>query len=81
MTNANDPNREPVHKMANDSVINRKTSTQSQQQNASPATEYNPQIRWPDLGAQIFLHSGAIYGLVFLFYKIKLLTLLWCKYI
>lgn len=81
MTNANDSNHESVHKMANESVINRKTSIQSQQQNTSPAIEYNPQIRWPDLGAQLFLHSGAIYALVFLFYKIKLLTLLWCKYI
>lgn len=38
-----------------------------------------PQIRWPDLIAQIFLHVGALYGLLFQFYSIKFYTLIWCK--
>lgn len=42
---------------------------------------FQPQLRWPDLCAQLFLHSGAIYGLVFQFYTIKFYTLIWCKYI
>lgn len=42
-------------------------------------SNFHPQIRWPDLMAQIFLHAGAIYGLIFQFYTIKLATLLWCK--
>lgn len=38
-----------------------------------------PSIRWPDLIAQIFLHVGALYGLVFHLYAIKFYTLLWCE--
>lgn len=38
-----------------------------------------PQFRWPDLIVQIFLHAGAIYGLLFQFYSIKFYTLIWCK--
>lgn len=38
-----------------------------------------PQFRWPDLIVQIFLHVGAIYGLLFQFYSIKFYTLIWCK--
>ncbi|KAI8046815.1 hypothetical protein M5D96_003028 [Drosophila gunungcola] len=38
--------------------------------------EYNPQIRWPDLGAQAFLHIGALYGLYLLFYA-NFYTFLW----
>lgn len=38
--------------------------------------EYNPQIRWPDLCAQTFLHVGALYGLYLMFYA-KFYTFLW----
>ncbi|KAH8382838.1 hypothetical protein KR009_005524 [Drosophila setifemur] len=38
--------------------------------------EYIPQIRWPDLGAQTFLHVGALYGLYQLFYA-NFYTFLW----
>jgi len=38
--------------------------------------EYHPQIRWPDLGAQAFLHIGALYGLYQLFYA-NFYTFLW----
>lgn len=41
--------------------------------------EFIPQIRWPDLMAQIFLHIGAIYGLLFHFWKLKFYTYIWCK--
>lgn len=41
--------------------------------------QFRPELRWPDLCAQIFLHAGAIYGLVFQFYTIKFYTLIWCK--
>ncbi|KAH8409742.1 hypothetical protein KR222_003685 [Zaprionus bogoriensis] len=37
---------------------------------------YNPQIRWPDLCAQTFLHVGALYGLYLMFYA-KFYTFLW----
>lgn len=40
---------------------------------------FQPQIRWPDLTAQIFLHAGAIYGLIFQLYTIRFFTLIWCK--
>lgn len=38
-----------------------------------------PNFRWPDLIVQIFLHVGALYGLVFQFYSIRFYTLIWCK--
>lgn len=41
---------------------------------------FKPNIRWPDLVVQIFLHTGALYGFLFLFWSIKIYTFLWCKY-
>lgn len=46
-----------------------------------PDPNFRPKLRWPDLCAQIFLHAGAIYGLVFQFYTIRFYTLIWCEYI
>ncbi|XP_067619742.1 acyl-CoA Delta-9 desaturase [Eurosta solidaginis] len=46
------------------------------QTNALDGAEYNPQIRWPDLIAQVFLHVGALYGL-FLLFQAKFYTILW----
>lgn len=40
---------------------------------------FQPKIRWPDLVVQIFLHVGALYGFLILFWSIKLYTFLWCK--
>lgn len=45
---------------------------------ASSEIEYNPQIRWLDLIAQVFLHGGALYG-VYLLFQAKFYTLLWGK--
>lgn len=42
---------------------------------------FQPQLRWPDLCAQLFLHIGAIYGLAFQFYTIKFYTIIWCEYL
>lgn len=39
-------------------------------------TEFKPQIRWPDLFAQIFIHAGCLYGFYLLAY-VKLYTILW----
>ncbi|XP_030369653.1 stearoyl-CoA desaturase 5 [Scaptodrosophila lebanonensis] len=47
-----------------------------QKQQEEAEEEYIPQIRWPDLGAQSFLHAGALYGIYLLFYA-KLYTFLW----
>lgn len=43
--------------------------------------KFVPKLRWPDLIAQIFLHAGAVYGFIFQFYRIKLFTFFWCKYL
>lgn len=45
----------------------------------SVATEkYEPHIRWPDLMAQLFLHSGFLYGLYFLLTgQVKFYTYIW----
>lgn len=42
-------------------------------------SSFHPQTRWPDLCAQLFLHAGAVYGLIFQLYAIKFVTLIWCK--
>ncbi|XP_023176539.1 acyl-CoA desaturase isoform X3 [Drosophila hydei] len=49
---------------------------QREQKSDTDEVVYNPQIRWPDLGAQTFLHAGALYGLYLLF-SAKLYTFLW----
>lgn len=42
---------------------------------------YKPKIRWPDLGAQLFLHIGALYGLYYLITcQTHLRTFLWGMY-
>jgi hypothetical protein len=38
--------------------------TTSDKQNDVPSLPYTPRIKWPDLFVQIFLHSGAFYGLL-----------------
>ncbi|XP_054736876.1 acyl-CoA Delta-9 desaturase [Anastrepha obliqua] len=43
---------------------------------ASSEPEYNPQIRWPDLIAQIFLHGGSLYG-IYLLFQANFYTFLW----
>ena len=43
----------------------------------SSKTKYVPQITWPDLIAQIFVHVGCIYGLCLILMDAKFLTILW----
>lgn len=57
-----------------------------EQQSHSPVSSpeekppFNPQIRWPDLIAQVFIHAGSLYGLYYLItLKAKLYTYIWCK--
>lgn len=52
---------------------------QQEQKSDSDEIVYKPQIRWPDLGAQTFLHVGALYGLYLLF-SAKFYTFLWGMY-
>lgn len=40
--------------------------------------EFKPEIRWPDLGAQLFLHLGAVYGFYLLF-SANFYTFIWRK--
>ncbi|XP_036322699.1 acyl-CoA desaturase-like [Rhagoletis pomonella] len=47
-----------------------------QTQACSSESEYNPQIRWLDLIAQIFLHGGALYG-IYLLFQANFYTFLW----
>lgn len=42
---------------------------------------FRPQIKWPDLIAQVTIHLGFLYGLFYLVtFKAKFLTYLWCKF-
>lgn len=38
--------------------------------------DWKGEIRWPDLIVQVFLHSGAVYGLYLCFY-VQYVTILW----
>ena len=39
--------------------------------------EYVPQIKWPDLLAQAFIHFGCVYGFYLCLTQAKALTFLW----
>uniref|UniRef100_A0A0K8UZM8 Acyl-CoA Delta(11) desaturase n=3 Tax=Bactrocera latifrons TaxID=174628 RepID=A0A0K8UZM8_BACLA len=43
---------------------------------ASDEIEYKPQIIWLDLIAQVFLHTGALYG-IYLLFQARFYTILW----
>lgn len=44
---------------------------------SSESAEYSPQIRWPDLIAQLFVHGGALYGIYLMFTVAQWCTVLW----
>jgi hypothetical protein len=48
-------------------------------QNTNQIENYVPRIMWPDLFAQIFLHSGCLYGLYLALTQAKIYTNLWGK--
>ncbi|XP_076629182.1 uncharacterized protein LOC143345695 [Colletes latitarsis] len=43
----------------------------------SSKAKYVSRIRWPDLIAQIFIHTGCVYGFYLIFTEAQLLTALW----
>lgn len=55
---------------------NEKTDTAINDTNTE---EFVPQIRWPDSIAQIFLHTGCLYGLYLCFVSAKFYTTLFGK--
>lgn len=81
--NDNDKNNNSdVNSLSNGQIRHREVSAKHDQSAQLKPVDpnFHPQIRWPDLTAQIFLHAGAIYGLIFQFYTVKLFTIIWCKY-
>lgn len=43
---------------------------------------FKPQIRWPDLIAQVFIHGGSLYGLYYLItLKAAFYTYIWCEFV
>lgn len=40
---------------------------------------YVPRLKWLDLGVQIFVHGGSVYGLYLALTQARLLTLVWGK--
>lgn len=71
-----DRHRSGVHKKSSDVDVCERTSLEATVQPADE--EFVPKIRWPDLGAQIFLHAGALYG-VWLLPSVRWWTLVWSK--
>ena len=49
----------------------------SKSDSSQPKVDYVPQIKWPDLLVQIFIHGGCLYGLYLTFTQAKALTSLW----
>lgn len=55
--------------------------TSNESNNPQEKTVFKPQIRWPDLIAQIFIHVGSLYGLYYLItLQAKFYTYVWCKF-
>jgi hypothetical protein len=64
-----------LDKHDNNNNISNSTSVQNDN------IEFHPQIRWPDLIVQIFIHAGFVYGLYFLLtFQVKFFTYIWCEY-
>lgn len=64
---------------SNGSVSINESHTKEQQQTTEERV-FKPQIRWPDLIAQIFIHAGFLYGLYYLIsLQAKFYTYIWCK--
>lgn len=56
------------------------TSHSTSNGDVDKSKEFKPQIRWPDLFAQVFIHAGFLYGLYYLIaLKAKFYTYVWCK--
>lgn len=67
------------HSELSHSIENNKTNGESH--NSHEPQPFKPQIRWPDLMAQVFIHVGSLYGLFYLIaLKAKLYTYVWCKH-
>lgn len=65
---------------ADESTISRSTDKHASNGDSHQTKEFKPQIRWPDLVAQVFIHAGALYGLYYLIaLKAKFYTYVWCK--
>lgn len=66
---------------ADESTISHSEDKHASNGDAHQTKEFKPQIRWPDLIAQVFIHAGALYGLYYLIaLKAKLYTYVWCKF-
>lgn len=55
-------------------------SHKTAESSSEEAEVFKPQIRWPDLIAQVFIHVGSLYGLYYLItLQAKLYTYIWCE--
>uniref|UniRef100_A0A1Y1MPN0 Fatty acid desaturase domain-containing protein n=1 Tax=Photinus pyralis TaxID=7054 RepID=A0A1Y1MPN0_PHOPY len=76
MTDDTDDLKEGVHsiKTTSSNGFLRAIPKQDQFNSKVPNEEFVPNIKWPDLIAQLFIHGGCIYGVVLMFSSAKLLT-------
>lgn len=78
----NHKNNSSFNSHSNGNVINNGSHIKQQQKQQQTTEEnvFKPQIRWPDLIAQIFIHAGFLYGLYYLLsLQAKFYTYIWCK--
>lgn len=74
-----------MNNMENETAVKRRTidfdplTSGPAGEDKPPTTDvkYTPQIRWPDLMAQIFVHFGGMYGIYLMFVSAQLATTLW----
>ncbi|KAG8036724.1 hypothetical protein G9C98_004046 [Cotesia typhae] len=72
-------NDDDIHCNASNEMKNNNNYKQEKttNNNSSNNIVYTPKIKWLDLSAQIFIHTGCLYGLYLLLTEAKLLTGLW----
>lgn len=64
-------------RLANGDPVKDCETTIPQNDESANKIEYVPCIKWLDLGAQVFIHAGCLYGLYLVLTQAKLLTSLW----
>lgn len=72
------------YNQGNNSHLELNQENQQSEENVTKPQEnipFKPQIRWPDLIAQVFIHVGSVYGLYYLFtFQAAFYTYIWCEF-
>ncbi|EFN78053.1 acyl-CoA Delta(11) desaturase [Harpegnathos saltator] len=67
----------PLLKMEGERSIVQRNDADADDHESAVKVEYQPRIKWLDLGVQIFIHAGCLYGFYLVLTQAKLLTTVW----